>query len=102
MGKAMTTTIELELTIKLKPEALDGGYTRYTTDDLPGFRILCEPKENPIPLIRDAMEKFMPPMLAAIHKQKITLKGLRIISSGSTFFSGRPEPITLEADFAHA
>ena len=54
----MSTTIELKIT--LKPEALEGGYTRYTTDELPGFRILCEPKENPMPLIERAIHKFLP------------------------------------------
>ena len=45
----MATTIELKFT--LRPEKLEGGYTRYTTEDLPGFRLLCEPEENPIPLL---------------------------------------------------
>lgn len=60
--------ITLELTIKLTPEELEGGYIRYTSDDLPGFRVLCEPEENPIPLIRDAIMLFMPPMLRAAMK----------------------------------
>lgn len=60
--------IELELTINLTPEEMEGGYTRYTSDDLPGFRVLCEPKENPLPLLRDAITAFLPPMLRAAAK----------------------------------
>ena len=57
--------IKLELTIKLTPEDMEGGYTSYTSEDLPGFRILCQPKENPLPLLQDAIKAFLPPMLRA-------------------------------------
>jgi hypothetical protein len=92
--------ITLELTIKLTPEEMGGGYTRYISDDLPGFRVLCEPKENPLPLLQDAITAFLPPMLRAAAKDKFTLKGLRIISNAKTMFKGSPAPITMEADLA--
>lgn len=96
----MSTTIELRIT--LKPEALEGGYTRYTTDDLPGFRILCEPKENPIPLIERAIHKFLPTWLTAAMKGKTSMRELRIIaSSPKDLFTGTPAPIFMEADIEH-
>jgi hypothetical protein len=96
----MSTTIELRIT--LNPEALEGGYTRYTTDELPGFRILCEPKENPIPLIERAIHKFMPPWLTASIKGKTSMRELRIIaSSPKDLFMGMPTPILMEADIEH-
>jgi hypothetical protein len=64
--------------------------------------VLCEPKENPIPLIRDAITLFLPPMLRAAMKDKLTLKGLRIISTAKTLFKGSPAPITMEADLVQA
>jgi hypothetical protein len=90
----------LELTIKLTPEELEGGYTRYISDDLPGFHVLCEPEENPIPILQDAITAFMPSMLRAAMKDKLTLKGLRIISTGKTLFKGSPDAIIMEADLA--
>lgn len=96
----MSTTIELRIT--LKPEALEGGYTRYTTDELPGFRILCEPKENPIPLIERAIHKFLPAWLTAAMKGKTSMRELRIIaSSPKELFTGTPAPIFMEADIEH-
>jgi hypothetical protein len=93
----MSTTLELK--IKLKPEELEGGYIRYTSEDLPGFRILCEPQENPIPLIENAMNKFMPAWLSAAMKGRASIKGLRIIpSSPKDVFRGIPSPIDMEAD----
>jgi len=93
----MSTTLELKIT--LKPEELEGGYIRYTSEDLPGFRILCEPGENPIPLIGRAMGKFMPAWLAAAMKGHASIKGLRIIpSSPKDTFRGAPSPIEMEAD----
>lgn len=94
----MSTTIELKIT--LKPEAQDGGYTRYTTDELPGFRILCEPKENPIPLIDRAIHKFIPAWLMVAMKGKASMKELRIIASPKDFM-GMPTPILMEADIEH-
>ena len=96
----MATTIELKFT--LRPEELEGGYTRYTTEDLPGFRLLCEPDENPIPLIERAIAKFMPIFIDAAMKGKSSMKGLRIIpSSPRDLFRGTPAPILMEADIEH-
>lgn len=60
----------LELTFTLEPEGLEGGYTRYASSDLPGFRILCEPGENPIPLIERAAHKFFPAFIAAAMRPR--------------------------------
>jgi hypothetical protein len=96
----MTTTIELKFT--LRPEELEGGYTRYATEDLPGFRLLCEPNENPIPLIERAITKFIPPFIAAAMKGKSSIRGLRIIpSSPRDLFRGTPADILMEADIEH-
>jgi len=90
----MSTKIELRIT--LKPEALEGGYTRYTTDELPGFRILCEPRENPFPLIDRAIHKFMPAWLTA-SMGNASMKELRIIASPKDIM-GTPATILMEAD----
>jgi hypothetical protein len=96
----MTTTIELKFT--LRPEELEGGYTRYTTEDLPGFRLLCEPSENPIPLIERAITKFIPAFIAAAMTGKSSIRGLRIIpSSPRDLFKGTPAAILMEADIEH-
>ena len=95
----MKLTVEMTLTIT--PEELEGGYVRYTSDEMPGFSLLCEPKESPLPLLSEAMEQFMPPMFAAMMRGKVTLKGLRIISTAGALFKGAPGPIKMEADLAH-
>jgi len=90
----------IELTFTLSPETLEGGYTRYSSSDLPGFRILCEPKESPLPIIQSALKEFMPPMMLAVFREKIKLKGLRIRPSFDAASSGKPPPITMEATLA--
>ena len=92
----MTTTLEIRATIE--PEQLEGGYIRYTSADLPGFRLLCEPSENPITLMESALREFMPPLLTAALKKKVTLKGLRIIPSSGALFGSELGSIAMEAD----
>ena len=97
----LNTATTLEIRFELKPEELDGGYTRYTSDDLPGFRILCEPNENPISLIESAIYDFIPPLVKAVMRKKVFVKGLRIIPSAG-IFRNKPAPIEMKADLAYA
>lgn len=99
---AMKEEFTLELTFTLEPEELEGGYTRYASSDLPGFRILCQPRENPIPLIEEAASAFIPTAISAHFDHKLILKGLRLIPSPKTFFSGARLPIEMEAELARA
>lgn len=94
----MSTT--LELTFTLVPESLEGGYTRYVSSDLPGFRILCEPNESPFPLIERAAAKFIPAAIAAAMDKKLKLTGLRISSPATAMFRGKPATITMAAELA--
>ena len=64
----------LRISVQLDPEEMEGGYTRYISEDLPGFRILCEPNENPIPLIERAMEKFIPVYVKGVRVKCIQVK----------------------------
>ena len=85
--------IRLELKIKLSPEQLEGGFTRYTTEELLGFRILCEPNENPIPLIERAVQVFMPAWIKAAMHGNASMKGVRIIPLSARTLMGVPAPL---------
>lgn len=95
-----TITYSIEFT--LTPEALEGGYARYTSEELPGFRVLCEPNENPIPLFEIALQAFLPPLLQAAENRKVELKTLRIKSSAGAILKRQPAPVHMEADYAAA
>jgi len=97
----MNTKIELSIT--LSPEDMGGGYTRYTTEQMPGFRILCEPKEDPIPLIQHAIDKFMPLWLdASTFKGRARMTELRIIpTSFQDLVMGLPTPFLMKAEIEH-
>jgi hypothetical protein len=94
-------TITYSLAFTLIPETLEGGYARYTSQELPGFRVLCEPNENPIPLFESALQAFLPPLIQAAEKRKIVLQTLRI-KTPAAIFERRPAPVHMEADYAAA
>jgi hypothetical protein len=97
----MNTRIELRIT--LNPETIEGGYTRYTTKEMPGFRVLCEPREDPIPLIEHAIHRFMPPWLnASAFRGRAAMRELRIIpTSPRDLVMGLPTPILMKAEIEH-
>lgn len=53
------------IALRFDAEILEGGYIRYVSTKLPGFRVLCEPGEDPRPLIQQAAHAFIPLALKA-------------------------------------